>query len=182
VPIQFHASAVDPGSADQATLAFSWDFDDGSFANGADTTHAFALPGSYSVEVTATDKDGGAASASASVSIAKRPTTLVYSGDIQAMPNHYATLRANLTDVLGDAVVGRTVEFSVGSQATSAQTDGAGDAITSLKLLQKPGSYALSASVAGDVLYEASTTGTLSFLVGNGGGGNNGGGGGPPGP
>jgi PKD repeat protein len=182
VPIQFHASAVDPGSADQATLAFSWDFDDGSSAAGADVSHAFAMPGSYSVEVTATDKDGGSASASASVSIAKRPTTLVYGGDIQAKPNHYATLRANLTDVLGDAVNGRTVDFSVGGQSTSAQTDGSGTAVTTLKLLQKPDDYDLSASFGGDALYEASTTGTLTFTVGNGGGGNNGVGGGPPGP
>lgn len=182
VPIQFHASAVDPGGADQATLAFSWDFDDGSSAAGPDVSHAFALPGSYSVEVTATDKDGGSASASASVAIAKRPTTLVYGGDIQAKPNHYATLRANLTDVLGDAVNGRTVDFTVGSQSTSAQTDGSGNAVTTLKLLQKPGAYVLNASFAGDALYEASTTGALTFTVGNGGGGNNGVGGGPPGP
>lgn len=182
VPIQFHASAVDPGSADQATLAFSWDFDDGSAAAGADVSHAFAMPGTYAVEVTATDKDGGADSATTSVTIAKRPTSLVYSGDIQAKPNHYATLQANLTDILGQAVVDRTVDFTVGSQSASAQTDGSGDATTSLKLQQKPDSYPLSASFAGDALYEASATGALSFLVGSGGGGNNGVGGGPPGP
>jgi PKD repeat protein len=182
VPIQFHASAVDPGSADQATLAFGWNFDDGTSATGPDVSHAYAMPGSYSVEVTVTDKDGGSASATASVSIAKRPTTLVYSGDLQALPNKYAILQANLTDVLGAPVAGRSVDFALGAQSTSALTNSVGDATTSLKLQQKPDMYEVSASFAGDALYEASSADPLDFVVGNGGGGNNGVGGGPPMP
>ncbi|HEX5579178.1 MAG TPA: PKD domain-containing protein, partial [Candidatus Limnocylindria bacterium] len=178
VPIALHVSAIDPGSADQPTLAFSWDFDDGSMANGANVSHAWAMPGSYSAEVTVTDKDGGSASAAATIVIAKRPTTLVYSGDIQGGPNKYVTLRANLTDVLNAAVVGRTVSFVLGTQSTSAQTDSAGDATKQLKLLQKPDPYTVTASFAGDALYEPSTTGPIDFTIGNGGGGNNGVGGG----
>jgi hypothetical protein len=52
----FTGSATDP-DGDAVTLA--WDFGDGKSAAGAPTSHAFAVPGTYRVTLTATDTNGG---------------------------------------------------------------------------------------------------------------------------
>jgi PKD repeat protein len=165
VPISFHADAVDPGSADQSTLAFSWNFGDGAGALGSDVSHAYALPGTYPVVVTVTDKDGGVGSAPLTVEISKRGTSLVYTGAIQGLPNKYSTLSAQLTDELGEPVSGRTVDFAVGTLTTSGLTNGSGIASKSLKVTLKPGDYALSSSFAGDSRYIASSD-SDTFVVG----------------
>lgn len=165
-PISFHADAVDPGAADQPTLKFNWDFDDGSVALGANATHAFAAPGVYNVEVTVTDKDGGVGTASLTSTIVKRETNLVYTGPGQGLPNKYTTLSASLSDELGFPVVGRTVTFTLGTQTITAVTNSAGIASTSLKLTQKPGNYTVSASFAGDARYVSDTSGTTPYKIG----------------
>jgi hypothetical protein len=64
------ASDPDPGD----TLTFSWSFDDGGTAIGAQVTHVFATPGTHTGTVTATDPTGLAATSSATVVILARPT------------------------------------------------------------------------------------------------------------
>ena len=64
------ASDPDPGD----TLTFTWSFDDGGTATGAQVTHAFATPGAHTGTVTATDPTGLSASATATVVILARPT------------------------------------------------------------------------------------------------------------
>lgn len=64
------ASDPDPGD----TLTFSWSFDDGGSATGAQVAHIFATPGTHTGTVTATDPTGLAAASSATVVIVARPT------------------------------------------------------------------------------------------------------------
>ena len=104
--IQYHADAVDPGSADQPTLAFLWTFGDGTSAAGADVDHVFALPGNYAGNVAVTDKDGGVGNAGFTTAISKRATTLVYTGPTQSNPSKEIQLCATLTDDHAQAVVG----------------------------------------------------------------------------
>jgi PKD repeat protein len=55
----FQASASDPSPVDQAAgFTFAWDFGDGSKGTGASPSHTYAAPGTYTVTVRATDKDG----------------------------------------------------------------------------------------------------------------------------
>jgi chitodextrinase len=166
VPISFHADAVDPGSADQSTLSFHWTFGDGAGALGADTSHTYANPGSYPVVVTVTDKDGGVGTASLTADITKRLTSLAYTGDVQALPNKFTTLSAQVTDQLGLAVVGRPVMFTLGTQGGSGLTDGAGTARTSFRLKQHVGDYTVTATFAGDAWYFGSTD-SADFTIGN---------------
>jgi hypothetical protein len=166
LPVSFHADAVDPGSDDQPTLSFLWSFGDGAGALGADATHTYADPGSYPVVVTVTDKDGGVGSASMTADITKRHTSLAYTGDVQALPNHVAALSAQLTDQLGMPVVGRSVAFTLGTQGGSDLTDGSGIAGLSLKLKQKVGDYTVSANFAGDAWYFGSSD-SAGFTIGN---------------
>jgi PKD repeat protein len=63
----FAASATDPGTD---PLSYSWDFGDGSTDQGDSLTHVFTDNGSYTVELTVTDGDGGSTSTSSIVTIA----------------------------------------------------------------------------------------------------------------
>jgi hypothetical protein len=164
--IHYHADAVDPGPADQPTLSFLWSFGDGNSSAGADVDHAFALPGSYSGNVSVSDKDGGVGSASFTTGIAKRATTLVYTGPTQSVPSKTVQLSATLSDDHGQPVVGRSVHFILGSQTADAVTDASGVASVSLDLKQKPGDYALSASYVTDTKYLGSSTPAMTFHVG----------------
>jgi PKD domain/Bacterial Ig-like domain (group 3) len=164
--IHYHADAVDPGPADQPTLAFLWSFGDGNSSAGADVDHAFALPGSYAGNVAVSDKDGGVGSASFTSAIAKRATTLVYTGPTQSLPSKTVQLSATLSDDHGQPVVGGAVHFDLGTQAADAVTNASGVASVSLDLKQKPGDYPLSASYAADAKYLGSTTPAMTFTVG----------------
>jgi hypothetical protein len=64
------ASDPDPGD----TLTFSWSFDDGGTATGAQVTHVFATSGTHTGTVTATDPTGLAATSNATVAILAGPT------------------------------------------------------------------------------------------------------------
>jgi hypothetical protein len=246
-PVPFGASAADPGSADQASLSYSWDFGDGSpsAAGGPNTIHSYAQPGEYVATVTVCDKDGacdddsrtisvrrraasvsvvgptvgvydtpgqlsasvvdefgapvtnrvvtfaldgspigtattssngvatlvhapdvaaglhsvsatiaqdgrysGPASGAGDFTVAKKATSLAYTGALTGSPNKVVTLSAILLDATGTPLAGRTVNFTLGTQSASATTDANGAAATTLKLAQKNGTYTVSASFA----------------------------------
>jgi hypothetical protein len=64
------ASDPDPGD----TVTFTWSFDDGGTATGAQVTHVFTTPGTHTGTVTATDPTGLSAASTATVVILARPT------------------------------------------------------------------------------------------------------------
>ncbi|MCA1670822.1 MAG: hypothetical protein LC799_01000, partial [Actinobacteria bacterium] len=92
------------------------------------------------------------ASASASTLVARKATSVEYTGPVTSRPNKTLTLTARLADAEGKALTARTVVFILGSQSATAVTDGNGLAAAPIKLNQKPGSYPLSAGYtpAGD--------------------------------
>lgn len=75
-------------------------------------------------------------------------TSVSYSGATSGGPNKTVTLSAVLTDATGQPLAGRTITFKLGTQTVSAVTNANGVATTSLKLSQKIGSYALTATFA----------------------------------
>lgn len=83
--VSFSASALDAGAADvEAGFSFLWDFGDGTKGAGAQAQHAYAIPGTYSVKLTATDKDGGSATTTWETTIqgqGNTPPLLVPTGD-----------------------------------------------------------------------------------------------------
>jgi len=165
--VAFNGQAVDPGSADQSTLQYTWTFGDGtpSASGGPDVLHAYSAPGDYVAALQVCDKDGGCASSSRTVHVTKRDTTLGYTGPLSSSPSKTVTFTASLVDEYGQAVAGRKVTFKVGSQTATGTTDAAGKATVSFKLTQK-GSLPLTVTFpAGDAKYNASAD-SATFQVG----------------
>ena len=163
--VQFNGQATDPGSADQATLQYTWSFGDGSpsASGGPSVAHSYSTPGDYVATLKVCDKDGGCDTDTRSVHVTKRDTTLGYTGPLSSGPSKTIVLAADLVDEYGQPVAGKKVSFALGAQTATATTDANGHASVSLKLTQKSGSYAFSATfAAGDAKYnESSDPGTF---------------------
>ena len=171
-PIALNGSAVDPGANDQATLAYSWDFGDGtlSASGGPDVIHSYATPGTYSATLTVCDQWGvlqnGCSSATTTVTISKRGVTAAYLGDTTGTFDTPGSLIASLTDEFGQAVAGRSVSFSVNGVSAGSSTTGAGGTAS---LGYTPNlaadSYATGVSFAGDSLYNAASgSGSIAIV------------------
>jgi hypothetical protein len=89
-----------------------------------------------------------ATSGSNSVAITRKATTMTYTGTTTGGPNKAVILSAVLKDATGKALAGRQVVFVLGSQQVQALTDASGIASASLKLVQKNGTYSLTATWA----------------------------------
>ena len=160
--VSFAGSAADPGSADQSTLAYSWDFGDGtpSAAGGASALHSYATPGTYTATLTVRDKDGTSASDTRSVVVRKRDVSVAWTGDHSGVFDTATALSASVVDEYNQAVAGRSVAMTVaGDNAGSATTNAAGTAAKSWTLAALvPGNGNATASFAGDALYNAGST------------------------
>ncbi|MDQ3177983.1 MAG: tandem-95 repeat protein, partial [Actinomycetota bacterium] len=160
LPYLFAATATDPSAADTAAgLAGQWAFGDASLpASGFTAAHAYAQPGPYTATFTATDKDGGSGTDSVAVTIAKRPTSLAYTGPNVAVFG-LLTLTASLSDTI-DAptadLAGRQIVFRLGSRTFTATTDSAGVATVNSVLPLTSGELTL--EFAGDTRYLPSST------------------------
>jgi len=96
------------------------------------------------------------------ITVNKRPTKLVYSGDTSGDYSDVVTLRAKLTDETDPsspvALSGRTITFTIGSQSATASTDALGVASTTLTLTQKAtATYTVDSSYAGDATYTSAS-------------------------
>jgi PKD repeat protein len=165
--VVFNGSATDPGSDDQATLAYSWSFGDGSpSANaGPSISHSYAAPGTYTVTLVVCDRLWACASDSREINIRKRNVSLGSLGDTAATYDTPASRHAALVDEFGSPVNGRTIEFEVaGVSVGSSVTNSSGVATRAWTPLLDAGAYAADASFAGDSLY-TSTTGSGGVVV-----------------
>ena len=126
--------------------------------------------GSYQTAATfAGDSLYEPASASASTLVAKKATSVQYTGPLTSRPNKTLTLTARLADADATALGGRTVVFTLGSQTASAVTDANGLAAATVKLGQKPGTYPLSArytAVGDDAGRYVASVASETFRVG----------------
>jgi len=168
-PVQFNGSATDPGSADQATLTFTWEFGDGSpsASGGPSVIHSYTTPGVYDATLTVTDKDGGFASDTRKVNVRKRNVSVGYLGDTAGTYDTKGSLSGSLVDEFGSPVNGRTLTFSVfGSPSGSGVTNSSGIAITAYTPLLDATTYATMATFngSGDALY-ATGSGSGSIAI-----------------
>ena len=169
-PVAFNGQSTDPGSADQSTLQYTWDFGDGSpsASGGPSVIHSYSTPsspGGYLARLDVCDKDGGCNSSTRHVIVTKRDTTAAYLGDTSGIFDTAATLSASLVDEYGQAVNSRTITFQVGTDGPfSGLTNSSGIATKSYTPTLAAGSYTGSSGFAGDSLYNASGS-SSSFAV-----------------
>jgi Bacterial Ig-like domain (group 1) len=78
--------------------------------------------------------------------IAKKATTIAYTGAVSGGPNKTIQLSALLKDATGKPLANRTIQFQLGTQSASAVSNASGIASVSLKLNQKNGTYTVSAT------------------------------------
>jgi len=168
-PVTLQGSALDPGTDEQPFLTYSWNFGDGSpsASGGGTATHTYALPGTYVATLTACDPEHACTSDVANVVVSKRGTTTTYTGPNGSNPSKTITLSASVVDDHGQAVAGRTVQFTLGTQSISATTNSSGVASASLKLNQKHGTYTATATFAPPATdkYTGSTN-SQTFVIG----------------
>jgi hypothetical protein len=159
------SAQADPSGADRtAGFHYAYDCNGGSLVSAGSGTSAstvcnYTAPGSYTVRARIIDKDGGFSEYTRAITIAKRTTTLVYSGDLSRQYSDLASLKAKLTDQTGAGVPNRMVKFTIGTQSATAATGTDGVASTTLQLTQANASYAVVTSFDAslDSLYTGST-------------------------
>ncbi len=85
------------------------------------------------------------------------PSFLTYTGVLSVQTNSQANLSATLLNSNNKGISGRTILFTIGSQSTTATTNGQGRATVSLVINQTPGTYQMITSFAGDATYASSS-------------------------
>jgi PKD repeat protein len=106
IPASFHGVAADPDTGDVLTAA--WDFGDGQAAGGTSVTHAFAVPGTYSVTFNVADQAGLTATATRAVNV-RAPQGSVATGPELLLPV--------VLDVVGAGGAHYTTELTLISRA-----------------------------------------------------------------
>ena len=115
--------------------------------------------GITTVTWTATDACGNKQTCIFTVTVNKRPTIIVYTGDNDEQYSDHTNLSAELRDQLTNAVLAnKTISFVIGAQNTSAITNASGIASTTLHIYQNVGDYDVTASFAGDGTYALSSS------------------------
>ncbi|HQQ77894.1 MAG TPA: PKD domain-containing protein [Thermoanaerobaculia bacterium] len=111
LPASFHGVATDPDAGDVLTL--TWDFGDGRTAAGASASHAFAVPGTYTVKFRATDAAGLFAEATRTVNVR------IPQGSVATGPELFLPV---VLDVVGAGGAHYTTELTLISRAASPTT------------------------------------------------------------
>ncbi len=119
------------GSGGIATTAFTPLLDGGTYATSA----TFAGDSLYV---------GNAGTGS--IAIAKKASSVTYTGALTGGPNKAITLSAILHDATGKLLAGRVIVFQLGTQTISATTNASGVAQATLALKQKNGKYSLTST------------------------------------
>jgi hypothetical protein len=77
----FSASVVDPGTLDTSTgFTYAWNFGDGTTSALASPTKVYYVPGSYTVTLTVSDKDGGSSATSVTATVTGDPLVIPGAG------------------------------------------------------------------------------------------------------
>jgi PKD repeat protein len=164
-PVNFDGTPSHSNNSGGYLIDYQWDFGDSSTGSGPTPSHPYAAAGTYNVTLTVKDDAGLTASVVHQVVVVQRPTVTTYTGDTTGDYHDQVTLSGTLADAATSGpLAGELLTFTLGSQSCTGFTDGSGSASCTLVLTQVPGSYAVTASFAGDSVYGASSD-TQPFTI-----------------
>lgn len=156
--LTFAISATDPDAGDVVVLSASGLPASLTFTDNGDRTGSVSgllttIPGVYVATFTANDGHNDPVNGTVEITIIKETTTLEYTGPTVILNGANATLSGLLLEDDLPPVVGRTVNFTLGAQACSGVTDGAGVASCVVAVAGPLGSVPITATFAGDAYY-----------------------------
>ncbi|HEV2140243.1 MAG TPA: PKD domain-containing protein, partial [Candidatus Dormibacteraeota bacterium] len=100
--LNFTGTFTDADNVDKYTM--TWSFGDGSFASGLNASHAYSLPGTYTVKFQVTDGEGGVGQATTSVTVQTTQQALSsIEAYVQSLPGLNAGQRNSLMVKLQNA-------------------------------------------------------------------------------
>ncbi|MBA3499294.1 MAG: PKD domain-containing protein [Myxococcota bacterium] len=160
--ITLNGQAVDPGTDDQATLTYEWNFGDGTPGTGGkNVAHAYAAPGDFTATLTVCD-DHVCDTDSTLVHVRKRTVSVSYTGLNVGTFSAQATLAGSIVDELGQPVVNGSLAFNLAAaDAGSANTNAAGNAARTIDVTLGAGTYPVGVSFAGNGFYDGGASGEL---------------------
>jgi PKD repeat protein len=160
--ITLNGQAVDPGTDDQATLTYEWNFGDGTPGTGGkNVTHAYAAPGDFTATLTVCD-DHVCDTDSTLVHVRKRTVSVSYTGLNVGTFSAQATLAGSIVDELGQPVVNGALAFNLAAaDAGGANTNAAGNASRTIELALGAGTYPVGVTFAGNGFYDGGASGEL---------------------
>lgn len=161
--VSFAASATDPSVADQsAGLSYSWDFGDGNSASGATVAHTYATAGTYTVQLTVTDKDGGATTVQTIAAIVPTGTPgelTAYAGPDQSTTEGQSVTFQGSATSAQQRPTGLTYQWNFGDGSSTSGTS------TPSHIYQDNGTYTVTLTVTDGL--GGSTQDTAVVTVGN---------------
>jgi PKD repeat protein len=99
--VSFSGNATDPGSGDVPFLTYSWNFGEGSPANGINASHVFTSNGPHTVTLTVQDNDGGSGTDNLTVTVNNLPPTSNAGGSYFGVVNYPVQFHGIGTDAGG---------------------------------------------------------------------------------
>ena len=97
-PVHFSATTPAPGVP---PVTYAWTFGDSTTGTGVNVSHTYTVPGTFRVNVTATDSIGGTANASVTVTIAPDLKVTLTSNPVKPFSGRAGTFYANATNGTG---------------------------------------------------------------------------------
>ncbi|MCB0208612.1 MAG: PKD domain-containing protein, partial [Anaerolineae bacterium] len=121
----FVGQGNDPGSVDQASLEYRWDFGDGSQGERANVAHAYDKAGTYTVQLTVIDKDGGQASSKTQVTVTQsnQPPQAVIKGSPTGIAGEAVTFNGNNSTDSDGSIISYAWNFGDGATGSGAKVN-----------------------------------------------------------
>jgi len=133
--ISGHAVDVDASTSTGAIAEYVWEWGDGTMGSGMTASHAYAMPGTYTIILTVADSIGATNSASQDVTLANNPPVAMFTATVSG---HMASVDASAS----------TDDWGIDSYNWNWGDESTGAGVTADHTYAAPGTYTITLTVA----------------------------------